>query len=75
MRKDETIKKNIGATFDFIRYLIDTPEALEGLPDKSTIDFLEMNEPLPTPTSPRRPNDRQPTVVFRVGRSFSRLQP
>ncbi|MBU2445642.1 MAG: hypothetical protein KJ666_08730 [Bacteroidetes bacterium] len=41
MTNRETVRKNIGLTFDFVRYLITNPQLTEQLPDKCEIDFIE----------------------------------
>ncbi len=41
MTNRETVRKNIGLTFDFVRYLINNPQLVEQLPDKCEIEFIE----------------------------------
>jgi hypothetical protein len=41
MTKKEYVERNIGMTFDFIRQLIDCPETIEFIPDKTELDFIE----------------------------------
>ena len=41
MTNKETVERNIGLTFDFVHYLIDNPSALEDLPKKFKLEFLE----------------------------------
>jgi hypothetical protein len=38
MKREVIIARNITETFDFVRYLMDTPDALDEVPDNSTID-------------------------------------
>lgn len=45
MTKKEHTERNIGMTFDFIRYLIDHPEAIETIPDGSELDFIDKDMP------------------------------
>jgi hypothetical protein len=71
MKKEEIVRKNIAETFDFVRYLMDTPDALDDLPDGSTIDFLQSNEEIATPQSGS--DHKSASVLFKVGRAFSRL--
>ena len=40
MTKKEFVDRNIGLTFDFIRGLVDHPEALEKIPNGSELDFI-----------------------------------
>ena len=46
MTKKEFIDRNIGLTFDFIRAVVDHPEALEKIPNGSELDFIEKDLPL-----------------------------
>jgi len=41
MTKKEYIERNIGMPFDFIKQLIDHPEAIESIPDGTEIDFID----------------------------------
>ena len=41
MTKKEYIERNIGMTFDFIKQLIDHPEAIESIPDGAELDFID----------------------------------
>ena len=41
MTKKETIKRNIGLTFDFLRKVVDDPSILDKIPDGSTLEFVE----------------------------------
>lgn len=43
MTNKETITRNIGLTFDFVEYLMDNPKAVENLPDKFTLQFVEQD--------------------------------
>lgn len=71
MKREEIITRNITETFDFVRYLMDTPNALDDLPDNSTIDFLQANEVISTRKSVS--DHQSPSVLFKVERKFSRL--
>jgi len=46
MRKKEVVEKNIGITFDFIRYLVDHPEMLDSIPDGAELSFIEKDIPV-----------------------------
>ena len=48
MKREVIIARNITETFDFVRYLMDTPDALDEVPDNSTIDQLRANEVIST---------------------------
>jgi len=45
MTNKETIKRNIGLTFDFVNYLIENKSDLEKLPDNFTVEFIEKDFP------------------------------
>ena len=45
MTKKEYIERNIGMTFDFIKSLIDHPEAIESIPDGAELDFIDKDMP------------------------------
>lgn len=40
MTNKELVDKNIGLTFEFVRYLIDHPELTEKLPDSFQLEFV-----------------------------------
>jgi hypothetical protein len=46
MTKKEYIERNIGMTFDFIKQLIDHPEAIEFIPDGAELDFIDKDMPV-----------------------------
>ena len=41
MTNKETIKRNIGLTFDFLRQVAKDPSILDKIPDGSTLEFVE----------------------------------
>jgi hypothetical protein len=41
MTNKETVERNIGLTFDFVKHLIDNPEDLQGLPGNFSLEFAE----------------------------------
>ena len=41
MTKKETVIRNIGLTFDFIRQAVKEPALLDNIPDGSVIEFVE----------------------------------
>jgi len=45
MTNKETIKRNIGLTFDFVNHLIDNKSDLEKLPDNFIVEFVEKDFP------------------------------
>jgi|WetSurMetagenome_2_1015567.scaffolds.fasta_scaffold1327552_2 hypothetical protein len=46
MTNKETVERNIGLTFDFVRYLMDNPGIVEKLPDHFELEFLEKDFPV-----------------------------
>ena len=45
MTNKETVERNIGLTFDFVEYLVDSPVIAETLPDKFNLEFVEKDFP------------------------------
>ncbi len=41
MTKKETVTRNIGLTFDFIRQAVKDPALLDNIPDGSVLEFVE----------------------------------
>ncbi|MDR0231435.1 MAG: hypothetical protein LBI82_04875 [Dysgonamonadaceae bacterium] len=41
MTHKETVKRNIGLTFDFVNYLIDNQTEIEKLPSGFTLEFIK----------------------------------
>jgi len=37
----EKINRNIGLTFDFVKFLLDNPEKVENLPNNFELEFIE----------------------------------
>ena len=45
MTNKETVNRNIGLAFDFLREIVNKPELLEQIPDNATIEFVEKDFP------------------------------
>jgi len=45
MTRKEYAERNIGITFDFIRFLIDHPDVFYTIPDGSELDFIDKDMP------------------------------
>ena len=45
MREKEIITRDIGLTFDFLRYLLENPDEIGKIPNGTEIIFLEDNFP------------------------------
>ena len=56
MRKKETVERNIGLTFDFLRQVLKDPSILDEIPNGSVIDFVEKDYPKIEPKSSVRPD-------------------
>ena len=41
MTNKEKINRNIGLTFDFVKFLLDNPEKVENLPNNFELEFIE----------------------------------
>ena len=41
MTNKETVERNIGLTFDFLRQIVKEPSILENMPDKAVIEFVD----------------------------------
>ena len=65
MTNKETVNRNIGLTFDFIRDIIKNPKMVNKIEDNSTIDFLQKDYPEKI-NSAKNP----PDMFIRVKRSF-----
>lgn len=46
MTKKEIIEKNIGMTFDFIRFLIENPKKIKDVPDNAELQFIDKDFPI-----------------------------
>ena len=45
MTNKETINRNIGLSFDFLRQIVNNPDILDKINDNSTIEFLQKDYP------------------------------
>jgi len=48
MTSKEIINRNIGLTFDLVKYFVDHPKEIRQLPDQCEIEFIEKDFPAPT---------------------------
>ncbi len=46
MTKKETVNRNIGLTFDFVREIIKNPSIVNDLPETCEIEFIEKDFPI-----------------------------
>ena len=69
MTNKETVERNIGLTFDFVKHLIDNPEDIKSLPDNFTLEFAEkdfVNKEIKT----RKDVSKKKSKVVRVKNNF-----
>lgn len=45
MTNKETVNRNVGLSFDFIKQLVKNPEMIESINDNSIIEFLQKDYP------------------------------
>ena len=45
MTNQETVNRNVGLTFDFIRQIIKNPEIIDEIKNHATIEFLQKDYP------------------------------
>ena len=45
MTNKETVNRNVGLSFDFIKQIVKNPEMIESINDNSTIEFLQKDYP------------------------------
>ena len=66
MTKREYVERNIGMTFDFIRHLIDNPEAVESMPNGAMLDFIDKDLPF----RPKKQVKGKKVARYRVEHTF-----
>jgi len=69
MTKKEYAERNIGVTFDFVRYIIDHPELIETIPNGAELDFIDKNVPIKMKEQKRRR-----IVRYKVQRTFEPIK-
>jgi hypothetical protein len=69
MTKKETINRNIGLTFDFVKYLIDNPDILDKLPDNFKLEFIEKDF-INIENKSQKPIKNQKEKIVRIKNSF-----
>lgn len=68
MTKKEIIEKNIGMTFDFVRYLVDHPEMVDTIPNGAVIEFVDKEIAVKEAPSKAR---KEKAVSFQVEHTFT----
>jgi hypothetical protein len=65
MTNKETVNRNIGLTFDFLKQIIKNPELVDQIKDDSVIEFLQKDNPV------KETNNREVADKFiKVKRNF-----
>jgi hypothetical protein len=70
MTNKETVERNIGLTFDFVEYLVDNPGAIDNLPDKFDLEFVEKDFPKIEKKEEAESNPHLKKKYVRVRNSF-----
>ena len=70
MTNKETVERNIGLTFDYVHYLIDNPSAMENLPKKFKLTFLEKDFHKPESENKTKSSGNFAKKYVRVANSF-----
>lgn len=65
MTNKETINRNIGLTFDFLKQVVANPGILDKIEDNATIEFLQKDYP-----ERQSVNQISPDKFIRVKRNF-----
>jgi hypothetical protein len=65
MTKKEMVEKNIGMTFDFIRFLVEHPETIKQIPDNAELQFIDKDFPI----KEEKTKSKQ-VAIYRVGHVF-----
>jgi len=58
MTNKETINRNIGLTFDFLREIVRKPSLLDQIPNNSVIEFVEKDFPKKEKINSRSPRKK-----------------
>ena len=69
MTKKETIRRNLGLTFDFVKYLIANPKEIDNLPNKFELEFIDKDFIIEE-KSPVRNNKKIINKIVKVKNSF-----
>ena len=70
MTKKEYVERNIGMTFDFIKQLIDHPEAIESIPDGAELDFIDKDMPFMV----KEEMEEERVIRYKVGHVFEPIK-
>ncbi len=70
MTKKEIAARNIGMTFDFIRHLVDNPDAAASIPNNAELNFIGTDLPLSEETGTKV----KPVAKYRVSHLFEHVK-
>lgn len=69
MTNKETVERNIGLTFDFLRQIVNDPTILDNMPDKAVIEFVDKDVALTEKTHSKN----KPNKYIRVKKQFEAI--
>lgn len=72
MTKKEIIEKNIGMTFNFVKYLVDHPEMIDNIPNGAVIEFVDKD--IAVKEAPAKA-EQEEAVSFQVEHTFKPIKP
>lgn len=71
MKEKEIITREIGLTFDFLRYLLENPNEIEKIPNNTEIVFLEDN--FPEIEKKNKISARRKTTAYHINKTFEAI--
>ena len=75
MTEKELVDRDIGLTFDFLRYAVDHPEILDEIPDGAELEFIATDMVIHESGSEQRNGtDEHPKAILNAKRVFSPLK-
>ena len=66
MTNKETVERNIGLTFDFLRQVVNEPSILDNMPDNAVIEFIDKDVVLTEKANAKN----KPNKYIRVKKHF-----
>jgi len=70
MTAKETMNRNIGLTFDFLRQVLKSPDLLNEIPDGSTLEFVEKD----FSHVEKSPNSKTDSIKKRANRKYLKVK-
>lgn len=69
MTNKETVERNIGLTFDFLRQVVKDPSILDNMPDKAVIEFVDKDVTIAEKANTKN----KPNKYIRVKKQFEAI--